>query len=146
MYRKGQSALEFMTTYGWALLIIAIAAAVLWQMGVFEFQSRINPSYTGFSILIPREWAMDKGPESCALSAVFANEAGEELSELVLVGGGSCAPNTTVEAGDLVVCSRAVATCAGRGDPYDENVVVAYKRSYDNQSFQTAGTLWGNIE
>jgi hypothetical protein len=146
MNAKGQAAMEYMTTYGWAMLIVGIALVVLWQMGIFEFQSRINPSYTGFSILIPREWAMDWGPGNCVLSAVLANEAGEELKELVFTGGGSCAPNTTVEAGDLVVCSKTVSSCARRGDSYDEDVVVTYKRSYDNQSFQTAGTLWGNIE
>ncbi len=145
MNAKGQAAMEYMTTYGWALLIVGIALVVLWQMGVFEFQSRINPSYTGFSVLIPREWAMDWGPGNCVLSAVLANEAGEELKELDVAGGGSCIP-ATVEAGDSVVCSRTVSSCARRGDSYDEDFVVTYQRSYDNQSFQTAGKLWGNIE
>ncbi len=32
---KGQSALEYLMTYGWALLIIAIVAIALWRLGVF---------------------------------------------------------------------------------------------------------------
>ncbi len=33
---KSQSAMEYLMTYGWAILIIAVALAVLFQMGVFS--------------------------------------------------------------------------------------------------------------
>ncbi|MFA4946256.1 MAG: hypothetical protein WC607_01805 [Candidatus Micrarchaeia archaeon] len=34
--KKGQSALEYLVTYGWAILAIVIIAAVLWYFGVFN--------------------------------------------------------------------------------------------------------------
>ena len=37
--KRAQSALEFMTTYGWAILVIAIALGVLYSMGVFNLAS-----------------------------------------------------------------------------------------------------------
>ena len=33
---KSQSAMEYLMTYGWAILIIAVVLAVLFQLGVFS--------------------------------------------------------------------------------------------------------------
>ena len=50
MYRKrSQSALEYMMTYGWAILIIVIVAAVLYSMGIFSPSSSVSATITGFS-------------------------------------------------------------------------------------------------
>ena len=45
--RKGQSAIEYLSTYGWALLAIVIVGAVLLQMGVFDQCSQVTPRFTG---------------------------------------------------------------------------------------------------
>ena len=44
MKRQGQAAVEFLTTYGWMLLIIVVVMGALWQFGVFDFSSRIPSS------------------------------------------------------------------------------------------------------
>ncbi|MEW5956071.1 MAG: hypothetical protein AB1626_06085 [Candidatus Micrarchaeota archaeon] len=36
MKTRGQQALEYLVTYGWALLVIVIVAALLWYFGVFN--------------------------------------------------------------------------------------------------------------
>ena len=33
--KRSQSALEYMMTYGWAILIIVIVAVILYSMGIF---------------------------------------------------------------------------------------------------------------
>ncbi|MEM3846376.1 MAG: YncE family protein [Candidatus Parvarchaeota archaeon] len=43
--RRSQSALEYMMTYGWAILIIVIVAVVLYSMGIFSPSSFV--SFTG---------------------------------------------------------------------------------------------------
>ncbi len=50
--RKGQSAIEYLTTYGWALLAIVIVGAVLMQMGVFSQCSTTTPRSSGQSLAI----------------------------------------------------------------------------------------------
>ena len=47
--KKSQSALEYMMTYGWAILIIVIVAAVLYSFGIFSPSSSISATITGFS-------------------------------------------------------------------------------------------------
>ena len=49
--KRSQSALEYMMTYGWAILIIVIVAVILYSMGIFNPSSSITSTVTGFSNL-----------------------------------------------------------------------------------------------
>ena len=40
--KRSQSALEYMMTYGWAILIIVIVAVILYSMGIFNPSSSIT--------------------------------------------------------------------------------------------------------
>ncbi|MGC8533630.1 MAG: hypothetical protein ACP5MV_03330 [Candidatus Parvarchaeum sp.] len=46
---KSQSALEYMMTYGWAILVIVIVAGVLYSLGIFSPSSSLSTTITGFS-------------------------------------------------------------------------------------------------
>ena len=46
---KGQSALEYMMTYGWAILIIVIVAVILYSMGIFNPRASVTAVSSGFS-------------------------------------------------------------------------------------------------
>jgi len=46
--KRSQSALEYMMTYGWAILIIVIVAVILYSMGIFNPSSSISITITGF--------------------------------------------------------------------------------------------------
>lgn len=48
--KKGQSAIEYLSTYGWALLAIVIVGAVLSQMGVFNQCQTTQPRFSGQSV------------------------------------------------------------------------------------------------
>ncbi len=48
---KSQSALEYMMTYGWAILVIVIVAGVLYSLGIFSPASSLSSTVTGFSNL-----------------------------------------------------------------------------------------------
>ena len=53
--RSGQSAMEFLMTYGWSILIIGIVVAALFQLGVFSFGSSVGSgscvSVSGYSCI-----------------------------------------------------------------------------------------------
>ncbi len=48
---RSQSALEYMMTYGWAILVIVIVAGVLYSLGIFSPSSSLAATITGFSSL-----------------------------------------------------------------------------------------------
>jgi hypothetical protein len=47
--KRSQSALEYMMTYGWAILIIVIVAVILYSMGIFNPSSSITFTSSGFA-------------------------------------------------------------------------------------------------
>ena len=49
MTRKAQSALEYLMTYGWAILIIVIVGAALFALGVFNPQGTSAMSVSGIT-------------------------------------------------------------------------------------------------
>ena len=70
---KSQSALEYLMTYGWAILVIVIVAAVLYSLGIFSPSSSLSTTVTGFA----------NTPVS---SAAFTNNGGLAFSVGDLVG------------------------------------------------------------
>jgi hypothetical protein len=63
---KGQTALEYLITYGWAILVILVVLAVLWYYGVFN----------------PAKWSGESVSEGSALKVVDKQLTGTTLSLL----------------------------------------------------------------
>ncbi len=143
--RSGQAAMEYMSTYGWALIVVTIAGIVFWQMGLFDIESRITPGFSGFSVLVPSEWRLARSGSTCTLSVYLLNGAGETINAIRVKGGNLCVPDEA-GAGEGTLCSKTLSQCGAKGGSYKEMMVITYQRASDNQSFQTAGVLWGNIE
>ncbi len=49
--KGAQSALEYMMTYGWALIIIAVVIGILYLMGIFNPTASVSATVSGFSNL-----------------------------------------------------------------------------------------------
>jgi hypothetical protein len=50
---KGQAALEFLMTYGWAIIVSVIVLLAAWQMEVFNPGGNVKPTPTGFWGITP---------------------------------------------------------------------------------------------
>lgn len=77
--RKGQSAIEYLTTYGWAILAIVVVGAVVMQY-VGQRCPESAQGFTGQDLEIA-EWALDS--ESAQL--LIRNQAGGKQVEIVNV-------------------------------------------------------------
>ncbi len=129
--KRSQSALEYMMTYGWAILIIVIVAVILYSMGIFNPSSSISTTITGFS----------STPVS---AAIFTNNGGLSLSVENSVGypieitnitatsatGGKVIirPNITLMPGksQVLVFSK-IFTAANQGSHISTAVTITYK-------------------
>lgn len=52
--RKGQSAMEYLMTYGWAILIVIVVVAALYALGVFQVGGRgviCSPCFSSFAFV-----------------------------------------------------------------------------------------------
>jgi hypothetical protein len=57
---KAQSAMEYLMTYGWAILIVIIVAAALYALGIFNPATYTGRIPTGFTTLgTPTDWNLD---------------------------------------------------------------------------------------
>jgi hypothetical protein len=57
MQRKAQAAMEYLMTYGWAILIVIIVAAAMYALGIFNPATWTGTRTTGFpNIGVPQDW------------------------------------------------------------------------------------------
>ena len=50
--RKGQAAMEYLATYGWAIMVVMVVGVAMWRMGIFNMGSSTMTS-TGFAKIKP---------------------------------------------------------------------------------------------
>jgi hypothetical protein len=59
IHRKAQSAMEYLMTYGWAILIVIVVAASFYFMGLFNPAMFAGRTVTGFQVLgTPVDWEL----------------------------------------------------------------------------------------
>lgn len=76
MGKKAQAALEFLTTYAWAFIVILVTIGSLYYFGVFDF-SRFVPEQCQFS---PQIACVDFTIAANRVSAKFSNTLGESIN------------------------------------------------------------------
>ncbi len=84
MTLRGQGAMEYVMSYGWAVLVVLVVGGAMWQLGVLDFGGSVPPTSTGFQAIKPL-LATCKGNrnilESSAIgfSCSFVNAAGSDI-------------------------------------------------------------------
>ena len=96
MHKKSQAAMEFLMTYGWAILIVLVVTAALFFLGVF------NPRTTNFCIAT--------APFTCT-DVKF--QASTNTLTLVLAAAGTYSSAPTIAVGGIT--ANGVASTAGGG-------------------------------
>ena len=157
MVRKGQSALEYMMTYGWAILVIVIVAAVLYSLGIFSPSSSVGTGSTGFAPFT----ASASNCTTSGLEIAFTVGGTPGGAPVEITGGsitsatgatdatGTVTVNpaaTFVNSGSVVKVLFSGATCSTSGVHYSASVSITY--SYTNslgaQTGTTTGTVYGS--
>ena len=162
MAMKAQAAMEYLMTYGWAILIVIIVAAALYALGVFNPATWTGDRATGFTnIGAPASGAWKV---SAAGTPSFQVNLKNNLPSRiditadtqVLIGSTNC---TSVQANDVDLSTQNVtvgignsftikATCASltAGSAYTANVQIAYNNLDTGiRGFTDSGTLTGTV-
>ncbi|VVB57227.1 Uncharacterised protein [uncultured archaeon] len=75
--KKAQIGLDFMMTYGWAILLIVLIMGALFTMGIFDIGSFLGNHSSGFAQIKPVAWRLDS---SGMLTVQFQNSAGTNVN------------------------------------------------------------------
>lgn len=125
--RKGQSALEYLTTYGWALLIILIAAAALYAMGLLSPSTYQQKTCTGLVTLGYQDHFFD----GTDFKIRIANEAGAkiritEFNVTIDAGEYNYSTPTNVNAGKQATFTITGFSGFEVGEDYEADLEVTY--------------------
>ena len=85
--KRSQSALEYMMTYGWAILIIVIVAVILYSMGIFNPSSSLVSTVTGFSGFTVQSNCVAGGTVVLSLSNIFGYPVELEYANISFSNG-----------------------------------------------------------
>ena len=147
-FRKGQAALDFLMTYGWAIALVVIIAAVLFSMGLFDTSNFVGSKATGFAGTAVKDWSyLANG----TLSVLFSNQVGQAVSitgVTVSVGGATpvamTGSNATVQVGANSGAFTANLPSGAAGNGYTAVLVVSYKTP-SGFAYTSSGTLTGKM-
>ncbi len=152
--RPAQGALEYLITYGWAILIIVIIGGALFALGVFNPSSWVsNKRATGFTALQIKDWAfMGTTPTATVNELIFRfqNKAGYPITLWGVNSTGEHAcdnvfSNTLIQEEDTVAIPTLCSTGATeKGKSYTINLLLYYEANGLNHT--DFGTLAGKAE
>ena len=147
---RGQAALDFLMTYGWAIVIIVIVASVLFAIGVFDVSNFVGTKAAGFSGVAVQGWSFNNNG---TLAIKLTNQVGKRINITgvnVTVSGE--AQNFTslpalVDAGATTgQLNSSQFTGAGKmgiGAGYQAKLVINYTDMNSGFAVSTKGTLTG---
>lgn len=138
--KKGQSALEYLITYGWAILAVVIIAGVLWYFGVFN-PTRFtgDKQCGGFDAFVCQDFRMNA---TGSLAIVLNNKVGGQIT----ITTAGCTP-TSVAPNANTSCTLSGFPSGTAGNTYDQQTVsVNYTDSRSGIAHTSRGTISGRYE
>jgi len=133
--RKGQGAMEYLMTYGWAILVVMVVGVVMWQLGIFNIGGVTATTASGFPRLRPQLALMSMNTTG-NFTGTFTNGAGGTIviyNVSGTAGSGSCSSwtglNTPQEKGVNFQITGSCPVTGVSGDPYEIELNVTYNIS-----------------
>ena len=160
---RGQATIEFLFTYGWAILIILIVALVVWQMGLFNIGGRVQPGSSGFWGVTPsNDMAYsDDGGDGMLIMAIN-NQVGANVTlkniTARIQGDRYTANNInqvistgetfkwTSPSGWVAEDGATRIPMLPRGSSFNFFITINYTDSRTSEGYSSSGWVWGNVE
>jgi len=145
---KGQSAMEYLMTYGWAILIITTAAVVIWQLGIFNLGSTAGSGYSGFGEVELAGFSYKTGGN---FECILTNNAGGaiNINEIkVKIYSDECINTDSEDLTSGESETFTVENCpeGSRGDAYNLVLVISFTDNETSIAHTSAGNVWGAYE
>ena len=141
--KKGQAAMEFLMTYGWAILAAIIAIGVLAYYGVFSPGKYIS----GTAIVSAPFYANAWSTSAAAVTLELKNNGGEayNITSTTITNCGTNSNAYIVNASALqaiiVTCSPALKS----GDTFKGDITVNYRKSGSTVTLASTGTVTDKV-
>ncbi|MBN2015022.1 MAG: hypothetical protein JW778_07570 [Candidatus Altiarchaeota archaeon] len=158
--------MEYLTTYGWAVLVILVVGVALWKMGIFSHLSKTVSRCNDFEEIKCFDPTVQYiSGSSRVLNATLTNALGSTIHitnvearedcvftnnpDTTLMGGGP-GVNISVDAGNIIHFTCPTANLADKpvGDPFSVEVTITYRETVAGEELtrKESGRLKGFAE
>jgi len=144
MQKRGQAAMEFLMTYGWAILAAVIAIGVLAYFGVFSPGKYVS----GTSVVNPPFYVNAYNIKaSSGVTLELKNNGGEDyvIQSLTVAGCGTNATPTTIIAGNASAITVTCSPVLVNGNTFKGDVTVVYRKTGSAVDLTSTGTVAGKV-
>lgn len=150
MQKKGQAAMEFLMTYGWAILAAVIAIGVLAYFGVFS----PGKYTTGSAVVNPPFYVNAQNLKAFPTNQVtleLKNNGGEEynIQSVVISGCGTYSTPTSIIEGNStivsVTCTDLLPTGLEAGKTFKGDITINYQKTGSTVDLTSTGTISGKV-
>lgn len=147
--KKAQAGLDFLMTYGWALLLIVLIIGALFALGIFDIGSFLGSRAAGFAQVGVSAWRV---ADTGALTVQFENHVGSDI-QITNVDAfmGTQAINYTTPI-DLANGERSSTITLGTfptpgtvGSSYSVELELTYTDTATGFEYGDAGTITGQV-
>jgi hypothetical protein len=148
---RGQASLEFLMTYGWAILVVGVVMVVLWQWGLFTPSGGTKTTYMGFWGVMPIDFSYkSNGTLKLSLQNNIIDGTINITGINVSVQGIN-APDSlhqVLSAGEIFKWEKQVSVGENQGNAYSILLIITYwdNRTGPASTFRSSGTLQGTVE
>ena len=148
---KAQTAMEYLMTYGWAILIVIIVGAALYALGIFNPSTYSQSTATGFQgFQVPSGgWQFTSSGQ---LTLMVKNMAGSNINitSVQATYSGTTATNSSIGMTSFAPGSQFTIVITGLGSPsagsaYSIPVTISYTNLDTGLSFTSSGTVTGTV-
>ncbi len=150
---KGQGAMEYLMTYGWAIMVVMIVGVVLWQMGIFKMGSG-GSGMSGFGAVKPLDHTSTGAGN---LDVTFTNAVGARINNVEVIaadgvgGAATLTPDASQSGGEsistgdnfLAQLTGVTSVCPSGADRYDLEINVSYSNAITGLNHTGNGRVWG---
>ncbi len=156
MQKKGQAAMEFLMTYGWAILAAIIAIGVLAYFGVFSPGRLVAGAATANAPFgISAHNVLSTGTNDGTVNIDMIQNSGDTLQNVVVTVTGTGALSavtctsaavaqwfTGTEQSLALDCTDGTAAdLMGSGDTFSGNIAISYNKAGSTLALQTTGSV-----
>ena len=148
---RGQASLEFMMTYGWAILVVGVVLVVLWQWGLFTPSGGTKTTYMGFWGVMPNDFSYkSNGTLKLSLQNNII-DGNINVTQINVSADGISSPSSIAQwltPGQIFSWEKQVSASANQGNAYSILLTITYwdNRTGPSTIFRSSGTLQGTVE
>ena len=145
MNRKSQAALEFLMTYGWAILVVLVAVGALAYFGVLSPDKFLPAKCTLQSGLV----CLDHKATLTTLELVIQNSLGFDITVNNVKAAGcteSGSKGAVSNGGRLTMLGASALTCVNSGSKYNGELNVTYTITDTGVQHNNRGEITTRIE